>query len=174
VGPCCVSLLAVAALPLLRWFFPCSLALWLGGGCTRANLQNEERYEFTTEEVIRDDCGLLSSPESLWDGELFINGDVVRMTSDWRGLQLIGFVLPRGEVSDDGFVLDGSESSAALSLRGRQCLVAQVWMHLEGTTQCARQFNGVLSVRIEPRVEQPECACQLWVKYRAVQDAGCQ
>jgi hypothetical protein len=165
----------VAALRLLRWFFPCSLALWLGGGCTRANLQNEDRYEFSAEEIIRDDCGLLSSPESLWDGELSITGDVVRMKSDWRGLQLIGFVLPRGESGDDAFVLDGSESNAVLTLPdNRQCLVDQVWMHLEGTTQCARRFDGVLSVRIEPRVEQPECACQLWVKYRAIQGSGCQ
>ncbi|OJH39780.1 hypothetical protein BON30_18425 [Cystobacter ferrugineus] len=123
---------------------------------------------------MRDDCGLLSSEESLWDGELRINGNVVRMNSDWRGLQLIGFVLPRGESSDDAFVIDGSESNASLSLRNRQCLVEQVWMHLEGTTQCARRFDGVLSVRIEPRVEQPECACQLWVRYRAIQGAGCQ
>jgi hypothetical protein len=174
VDPRCASLRAVAVLPLPRLLLFCSLALGLGGGCTRANLQNEGRYDFVAREVIRDDCGLLSSPESLWDGALVINGNVVRMDSDWRGLRLIGFVLPGGFDDDDAFVLDGSESNAAISLPGRECLVDQLWMHLEGTTRCAKGFGGVLSVRLEPRVEQPGCACQLWVAYEAVQDTGCR
>ena len=157
--------------PRSRWLLALALAPWLG--CSRANLQNEGRYAFTAEDVLRDDCGLLSSPESLWDGALTINGDVVRMESDWRGLQLIGSVLPGGVDDDDAFALDGSESNASLSVNGHACLVDQVWMHLEGTTQCARRFDGVLRLRIEPRVEQPECACQVWVTYRAEQNSGC-
>lgn len=166
---------AVAALPSSsRLLSSCLLALALGGGCTRANLQNEGRYEFTAVEVFRDDCGLVPTPESLWDGELVINGDVVRMDSDWRGLRLIGSVLPGGFDDDDAFSLDGSESKAAISLQGRECLVDQISFHLEGTTQCARRFDGVLRVQLEPRVQQPGCACELWAKYRAVQGTGCE
>ncbi|MET0402508.1 MAG: hypothetical protein ABW123_08895 [Cystobacter sp.] len=164
----------MAHLPTVRPLLPLVLFLCLDAGCTRANLQNEGRYQFTAREVIRDDCGLLSTEDSLWDGELTIRGDVVRFDSDWRGLQLIGFVLPGGSDDDDAFIVDGSESKAAISLQGTECIVDQLWMHLDGTTQCATQFNGVLSVRLEPRVEQPNCACQLWVSYEAVQNSGCQ
>jgi hypothetical protein len=146
------------------------------GGCTRAYLQNDGTYDFVVDEsaaegveVLRDDCGLVDPSKHLWDARLEISGNVVRMELGWRHLQLIGAFRNDDAGEVDTFVLDGTESNAAISLAGGECLADQIAVHLEGTTQRATAFSGVLSVRIDPRVQQPECSCQLWVKYRAVQ-----
>lgn len=156
-----------------RFFFVlgCSLALVPGLGCTRAYLQNEGSYELTAVDVLRDDCSLLSSPESLWDGSLVIWGDVIRMNVNWMDMTLIGRFLDGGPEDNDAFELDGTVSSAAVSVKSRACIVDQVAMHLEATTQCATEFDGVLRVRYEPQLEDTSCACELWVNYRAVQNS---
>jgi len=144
-------------------------ALALGPGCTRAYLQNEGPYALTAVEELRDECGLLSSPEALWDVRLQVTGDVVRMDLDLMDMQLIGSFFEGG---DDAFYLDGSVSHTLVSVEGRECIVDQVSVRLEGTTQCATQFNGVMRVRYES--QRAECACELWTTFRAVQnDAPC-
>lgn len=164
---------AVAATRLFRSLALLALTFSLSVGCTRAYIQNDGPYEFTAVEVLRDDCGMLESPESLWDGELLISGEVLRMRYGlMEDMQLVGFFLGGGG-GDDGFTLDGSVSNASLEAQGQQCLVDQVKVHLEGTTQCATEFDGVLRVRYEPRLEQAAgCACELWVQYRAVQNSS--
>lgn len=158
-----------------------ALSLLLGVGCTNAYLQNEGPYEITAVDVIRDDCGLLSlSPNSeqssvrdRWDsGELIIMGDVVRMNYELLDMQLVGAFLEGGSMEEDGFMLDGSLANASFTTgEGLQCTVDQVTVHLEATTLCATQFDGVLRMRYEPRVQQPQCACQVWMKYEAVQNS---
>lgn len=160
---------AVAATRFFRSLPLSFLALLLGGGCTRAYIQNEGPYELTAVEVLRDDCALLSSPEELWDGELFISGDVVRMRYGLMDALLVGRFLDGSSEDDDAFALDGSVTNATVSAHGAECIVDQVTLHLDGTTQCATGFEGVLSVRYEPRASQASCACQLWVRYQAVQ-----
>lgn len=160
---------AVAATRLFRSLLLSALSLSLGG-CTRAYLQNEGPYDFRAVEVLRDDCGLIASPEELWDGELYISGDVVRMRYGLMEALLVGRFLDGGSESDDAFSLDGSVTNASvISSNGTECIVDQVTLHMEGTTQCATEFKGVLSVRYEPRASQAACACQLWVQYQAVQ-----
>jgi hypothetical protein len=151
--------------------FLSALVLLLPSACTRAYLQREGRYAFTADEIIRDDCGLLSSKDALWDGSLAISGDVVRVDSDWRHFRLIGAFLQDSSGSSDTFSVDGTESNAAITLEAGECIADQIAMHLEGTTQRATTFSGVISVRVEPRVQQPWCSCQLWVKYSATQIA---
>lgn len=162
---------AVADTRLFRLLAPCALFLALSGGCSPVS-QNDGPYEFTAAEVLRDDCGMLSSPESLWDGELRTSGDVLYMTYGlMEDMQLVGFFLGSGAVA--GFMLDGSVSNASLEASGQQCIVDQVTVHLEGTTRCATEFDGVLRVRYEPRLQQAAgCACELWVRYRAVQNSS--
>jgi hypothetical protein len=141
-------------------------------GCTRTYIQNDGPYEFSAVEVLRDDCGLLdSAPEALWDGELLIAGEVLHMRYGlMEDMQLVGFFLGGG---DDGFMLDGSVSNASLEANGQQCSVEQVKVHLEGTTRCATAFDGILRVRYELRPGQSaECACELWVRYQAVQNSS--
>jgi hypothetical protein len=163
----------VAATRLFRPLLSSVLFLTLGLGCTRAYIQNEGPYELTAVEVVRDDCSLLSSPESLWDGELSISGEVLRMRYGLMDMQLVGSFLGAGTEDDDAFSLDGSVANASLIANGQQCLVDQVTVHLEGTTQCATEFDGVLRVRYEPRPQQSSgCACELWVRYQAVQNSS--
>ncbi|WP_395821440.1 hypothetical protein [Archangium minus] len=145
-----------------------------GMGCTRAYIQNENVvYEFTTRDVIRDDCGLLASaaPEDLWDGKLHISGEVVRLEYGLEDALLVGRFLDGSAADSDVFAMDGSVAN--VSLPGKeaeaQCFVDQLTLHMEGTTRCATEFVGVLSVRYEQRIQQPGCACQLWVRYQAIQ-----
>jgi len=164
---------SVAAIRLFRPLLLSALSLTLGLGCTRAYIQNEGPYEFTAVEVVRDDCSLLSSPESLWDAELTISGEVLRMSYGLMDMQLVGSFLGAGTEDDDAFSLDGSVANASLTANGQQCFVDQVTVHLEGTTQCATEFDGVLRVRYEPRPQQSSgCACELWVRYQAVQNSS--
>lgn len=141
-------------------------------GCTHAYIQKEGIYEFEYVDVIRDDCGILfSAPkEALWDGELFISGEVVRMRYGLQDALLVGRFLDGSSSDNDVFSMDGTVAN--VSLPGKEearCFVDQLSLHMEGTTQCATQFDGVLSVRFEQRIQQPGCACQLWVRYQAVE-----
>ena len=162
----------MAALRLLRSLLCASLVL-LGGGCTRAYLQNEGHYAFSSVEVLRDDCNLVSTSESLWDGSLTIAGKVVYLDYELMGMRLVGRFLDGSSSDDDAFLLDGSATNASIDAPGGgACLVNQVAIHLEGTTQCATGFAGVMRVRYEPQPERPDCACQLWVRYEAVQNSA--
>jgi hypothetical protein len=162
----------VAANRLFRPLLLSALALLPGLGCTRAYIQNEGPYDLKAEEVLRDDCGLLASTEDLWDGELYISGEVVRMRFGLMDTLLVGRFLDGSSADNDAFSLDGSVTNASVTANGTQCIVDQMTVHLEGTTQCATQFDGVLSVRYEPRAPQTACACQLWVRYQAVQNSS--
>lgn len=159
---------AVASSSRIPLFLSLSILL-APSACTRAYLQHEGRYVFTAEEILRDDCGLLATKDALWDGELAISGDVVRLDYDWRRLRLIGAFLQDSGASGDTFALDGTESNAAITLETGECIADQIAMRLEGTTQRATVFSGVISIRVEPRVQQPWCSCQLWVTYSATQ-----
>jgi hypothetical protein len=164
----------VAANRLFRPLLLSALALASGLGCTNAYLQNEGPYDITATEVIRDDCGLLSasSIQDSWDsGELIITGDVVRMNYELGDMQLVGAFLEGGSLDDDGFMLDGSLANVSFTRGAEMCVVEQVAVHLEATTKCATQFDGVLRVRYEPRVQQPQCACEVWMRYQAVQNS---
>jgi hypothetical protein len=138
------------------------------GLCLSCNtfLQNPGPYEMRTTEVFRDDCGLLASPEALWDGSLLITGQVVRMDFDLLEMQLVGRFLESGEK----FAVDGSVANATAIANGQECLLDQVSVHLEGDTMCATQFNGVLRVRYEAR-RPDSCVCELWARFDAVQDS---
>jgi hypothetical protein len=165
----------VAATRLFRLLLLSALALSFAGGCTNAYLQNEGPYEISAVEVIRDDCGLLSSSsiQDSWDsGELVITGEVVRMNYELGDMQLVGSFLEGGSLDDDGFMLDGSLANASFTRGAEECIVEQAAVHLEATTRCATQFDGVLRVRYEPRVQQPQCACQVWMRYQAVQNSS--
>lgn len=162
----------MAATRLFRPLLLSALALAPSVGCTRAYIQNEGDYAFKTVEVLRDDCGMLSSPEALWGGTLHISGEVVRVDYGLMDMQLVGSFLDGGADDDDAFAVDGSITNASLTAKGQECLVDQVMVHMEGTTQCATEFDGVLRVRYEPRAQQTGCACQLWVRYQAVQNSS--
>jgi hypothetical protein len=150
-----------------RFLLPCLLLT--AGLCLSCNtfVQNPGHYDMRAVEVYRDDCGLLRSPEALWDGSLLITGQVVRMDFELLEMQLVGRFLE----SDDRFSVDGSVANATAVANGQECLLDQVSVHLEGTTVCATQFNGTLRVRYEAR-RPDNCVCELWARFEAVQDSA--
>ncbi len=144
-----------------------SFLVFCVGLCLSCNsfLQNPGHYDLRATEVYRDDCGLLSSPEALWDGSLLITGRVVRMDFELLEMQLVGRFLESGE----RFAVDGSVANATAVANGQECLLDQVSVHLEGDTVCATGFTGVLRVRYEAR-RPDSCVCELWTQFEAVQD----
>lgn len=125
----------------------------------------------TSTEVLRDDCHLLTTPESLWDGSLLMTGQVVRMDYQLLDMQLIGAFL---ENSND-FSVDGSVANVEAPANGQECLLDQVNVHMEaGPVDSSRtQLDGVVRVRYEAR--RPDaCVCELWARFTAthVQDSS--
>jgi len=148
-------------------FLSLLVAVGLNLGCNDF-LQNQGAYSLRTTEVLRDDCGLLSSdPEALWDASLLITGQVVRVDFDLLDMQLVGRFLAGGEA----FAVDGSVANAEVEANGQLCLLDQVSVHLEGQTVCATQFDGTLRVRYEAR-RPDSCVCELWARFEAVQESA--
>lgn len=162
-----------------RRFLSLSLlsAVGLTLGCNDF-VQNPGAYTMRPVERMRDDCNLLPDLEKTWDGSLVITGQVVRMGLDLDLLkpeddeqptevQLVGRFLASGE----RFAVDGSVANATVFFNGQDCLLDQVSVHLEGTTQCATAFDGTLRLRYEAR-RPDSCVCELWARFEAVQDSA--
>lgn len=144
-----------------------ALALVVVGGslgCGREHPQLLGAYAFSAEEIIQDDCGLLASPEALWDGTLETFGDVVRLDYDLLDLQLVGGFLDGVE----RFSLDGSVANATTNVgSGEECLLDRVSVHLEAETVNEQVFEGTVRVQYEAR-SPDTCVCKLLARYRAV------
>jgi hypothetical protein len=157
----------------------CLLGVW---GCGRVHELNEGSYALTAEEVIRDECRILSSPD-LSGGAMVFAGDVARMDYQFAQLelQLVGAFFEQGSTFTRGlegpgqpgsgierFSMDGSAANVNARVDGAECLLDLVTVHLDGTTRSPSLFDGVMLVRYEPRRSGP-CSCELWARYRAEQ-----
>jgi hypothetical protein len=142
-----------------------AVALLVMVGCGRNHVQTEGLYLFTATQEISDDCGLLGAPDALWDGELLLSGDVMRMRYQLLDIVLAGAFL---EVTEK-FVLDGSTSGVAATLNGRSCTVDNVKVHIEAKTVSATEFEGPMQVIYETR-NLDACQCELSVTYRATRN----
>ncbi|MFP2931435.1 hypothetical protein ACLESO_40870 [Pyxidicoccus sp. 3LG] len=143
---------------------PALLVAGLAGCLPYAQEQGD--YVLTPVEVFRDECGLAESNRDRFRGTLQITGRVVSLDFDLLDSRLTGYFLDGG----DDFSIDSSIVNAVTEVNGQECLLDQVNIHLEGTTQCETQFNGALRVRYEaPRPD--ECVCELWMRYEAVKDS---
>lgn len=140
------------------------LSAVLAVGCGRAHEQLRGPYALTATEIIQDDCGLLATPESLWDGELETFGDTARMDIELLEMTLVGSFLDGVE----RFTLDGSSANATATVgSGEECLLDRVSVHLEASTIDQSTFEGTIRVRYE--AQRPDtCVCQLLARYRAV------
>ncbi|MCE9666761.1 hypothetical protein LY474_02950 [Myxococcus stipitatus] len=121
-------------------------------------------YVFTPVEVFRDECGLYEANKDAFTGTLQVTGRVVRLDFGLLDLQLIGYFLAEG----DDFSLDGTIINAAADVRGESCLLDEVSIHMDATTQCQTHFDGVLRVRYATELRPAECGCELWMRYEAV------
>lgn len=127
--------------------------------------QNQGDYVIVPTEVMRDECGLLSEIQDDLTLSMQITGRVVRFDFGVQNMQLIGYFLEEGE----DFTADGNAANVTIDVQGQECLLDQMNVHLDGTTRCATQFDGVLRLAYESeRLER--CSCELWLRYEAVQE----
>lgn len=125
----------------------------------------------TSTEVFRDDCHLLTTPESLWDGSLLMTGQVVRMDYELLDMQLIGSFLE----NSNAFTIDGTVANVETPANGQECLLDQVNVHMQAEPHdgSRTRLDGVVRVRYEAR--RPDaCVCELWARFSAthVQDSS--
>lgn len=126
--------------------------------------QNEGDYELTPTEVLRDDCNLLAEVQGNFQLGLQISGRVVRADFGVQNMQLLGYFLEDG----DAFTADGSVANVSITTRGEECLLDQVRVHLDATTQCVTQFDGQLRL-VYASNGVARCNCELWVRFEGVQ-----
>lgn len=148
-----------------------ALALSCEGG--RWHDQEEGGYVFQSEDVVRDDCGLLSAAGPLYQAELRLSGHLVELhaqppagaPADFRQheMLLVGQYLSGLEE----FRVDGSASNVTSTLpTGRVCALDQVTVHIDAVTDTPTTFHGTLNVRYDARTSDA-CACELSTHYRA-------
>jgi len=133
-------------------------------GCYgRNHIQHEGPYQFTAQQIIRDDCGLQGGSTALWSGDMLISGDLIRIQMDDRlyGMVAAGFFLYQVE----RFTLDGSATGVTAQVTGTNCQVEMVQAHLDATTDSASAFHGMGEVDF--RTDQINCACHLSVSFTA-------
>lgn len=146
--------------------------------CTgRDHIQSSGDYalSFLDSEIIKDTCGVLrerplggDSLRKLWDVNLTVLGDTVRMRTELYNIQLVGdYQRALGEDLREHFIVDGSANKVTADIAGAECLVDIVTLHLEANTEDENRFSGVLSVRYDTR-QPASCNCEYLVNFRAV------
>lgn len=127
--------------------------------------QNEGEYELVPTETLRDDCDLLERFEGNLQLSLQISGRVVRADFGVQNMQLLGYFLEDGEA----FTADGSVANVSTTVDGaNECLLDQVRVHLDATTQCSTEFSGQLRLAYDAN-NNPGCTCELWFRFDGVQ-----
>ncbi|MEW5739245.1 MAG: hypothetical protein AB1938_09990 [Myxococcota bacterium] len=137
-----------------------ALALPLSG-CRSHTLEDGE-YVFTPTEVLRDDCGVHGAFTVLDRGTLITTGNLVKFafTSGKPDLQgTYKFQL-------EELVMDGVIANYRLPIRGRECLLDTVSLHMETKTVDPTNFTGTSSVTFQSLVF-PECNCRYWYNFSA-------
>jgi hypothetical protein len=136
-------------------------------GC-RVHLLEDGDYDFTTTEVLRDDCGAASSFTLLQRGTLTTTGNLVKFAFSGERPDLQGTYRSAPWMSSDAesLVMDGSVTNARVTLRGVDCLVDTVSMHVEAQATAATTLSGTASIGFESRVF-PECNCRYWYAFTA-------
>lgn len=141
------------------WVALCAL-LVLASGCRQHDLLDGD-YAITPTEILRDDCGLQrDDPVGL--GTLDTDGNLVGMTFAQLGLRLVGTY----RFSTEEMTLDGTLSNYSVVLRGAECLVDTVNLHLDTQTTSPTSFNGAMSINYDAR-QNDACVCKYWFKLDA-------
>jgi|GEM_PF-1843863 len=143
------------------WAFVVS-ATMCAGCFGRNHTLHDGTYEFSAQEVIRDECRIQSG-SALWSGSMRISGDLIRVQLDERiyNMEAVGYFLANVE----RFTLDGSAGNVAVQVNGTECLVTLVQAHVEAVTDSASAFHGETQILFN--TDQPGCYCQLWARFTA-------
>lgn len=148
---------------------PFAFALLAAGlsGC-RSHLLEDGPYAFTTTEVLRDDCGAAGTVTLLARGSLTTTGNLVKFAflSDEPDLQGAYRYVPFLSGEPEQLILDGVISNYRLPLRGQDCLLDTITMHLEAQTVDAARFEGTASLAFQS-LGFPDCNCKFWYRFSA-------
>lgn len=154
----------------MKWPLTAFCLLWLAG-CGRSHAQLEGHYAFTTDRIIRDECGLASSAEFLSEGQLVVTGNIVRMTVQLAGVQVDGRSYPLEVVGyyldrQERFSADGSGANISTRVGAQECLLDLLTVHLDAAARDSQTFSGTYSVAFDAK--RPEaCVCSVWVEFTA-------
>ena len=143
-----------------------------GFSCSgRTHDQLQGSYAITlTKPVIRDECSLSAILGVRWEGTFYFSGDIAWLQMDdlLYGTQLVGGFL----YGVEQFKLDGTVSNVTGSTNRVDggvpvdCLVDNVALNFNGTTDQPNRFHGTVRVKYEST--NPSCVCELWAEYQAV------
>ncbi len=133
----------------------------LGLASCRTHTLEDGSYQFTVKEVLRDDCGLATSAPLLSTGVLITTGNQVKMRYGYLDLQLLGIY----QVNLEQMVLDATAVNVTTAVRGTQCLLDSVSLHMDTENQTATSFSGSMSFYLDARADT--CVCRVWVTYDA-------
>ena len=129
----------------------------------RNHTQDEGTYQFTADEIIRDECAIYSGSTALWSGAMQIYGDLLRIKMDDRlyGIEAVGFFL----IKEERFTADGSGGQVTAHASGVDCLMTMINAHLDSTTDSERAVHGSTQVRSES--DQIGSTCPFWARFSA-------
>lgn len=134
-------------------------------GC-RDHLLEDGDYAFSVTEVLRDDCGLAGT-EVLGPATLRTEGNLVSLSLTRPELRLVGTY--RSGLEE--LTVDGNLTNVTAVLRGRECLLDTVTLHLDGRALDPGAFAGAVAISWEAR-QPDECVCKYWFRYEARRAGG--
>lgn len=136
-------------------------------GC-RVHLLDDGAYDFTTTDVLRDDCGVAGTFTMLDRGTLTTTGNLVKFafTGEKPDLQGAYQFAPWMSSDAEALVMDGSITNTHVTLRGQDCLLDALSMHVEAQATDATHFAGTTSVTFESQTF-PDCNCKYWYGFTA-------
>jgi hypothetical protein len=129
--------------------------------CGRVHVLEDGPYALTVTRVLRDDCEF-ASQTVLGEGDLTTAGDSVTL----------GFTKPEAKLAGtyrtgvEEMTLDGTIANYATVVRGEECLVDFVTLHLDTVTVDREHFEGTMSISsYSPQHDQ--CGCKYWFDFEA-------
>jgi hypothetical protein len=130
-------------------------------GC-RSHTLEDGAYAFTSTAVLRDDCGVAGAFTVLDRGTLTTTGNLVKLafTSDKPNLE------GTYKFNLEEMVLDGVIANYTLPIRGKDCLLDTVSLHMETKTVDPANFTGITAITFQSLVF-PECNCKYWYEFSA-------
>lgn len=138
---------------------PLLLAAW---SCP-PHLLADGDYAIRATDVLSDDCQFLPAGAAFEAGAETA-GHRLRMglTFGNQRLRLEGAF----EENSEKFYADGSAANQSVTLNSQPCAVESVNLHLEGATDDARSFHGILRAAFKTEA-RPFCNCVVALTYRA-------
>lgn len=136
-------------------------------GC-RVHLLEDGPYDFTTTRVLRDDCGVAGAFTMLDRGTLTTTGNLVQFAFTGTKPDLQGTYQSAPWMSSDAeaLIMDGSITNTHVTLRGRDCLLDTLTVHMQAQAIDDAHFTGTASVTFESKAF-PECNCKYWYGFSA-------